>query len=444
MYATLEGFIRCFLAIVIMLTAARARAEQQVAIDIDSIHTKIAAVKTWTELRAQPEIHIGGEVTVRLGVERLRCPRQSGVMIYCIAENYDQVWQAPDPDDQLGPVEIRIEERGAMRAQVAKAVQKSEVESLKARRILFAQVLPIAGKGTYDVLVLDQNRKPLAACTIEAADESAPIWSPLQQNNEVLQELQSADETPVIRLRYDGAAVAVPKIEGWMPLRWEKASGEREPVPFADDDPLPNLQFPDAGKDPPPEAELAVKVRALVPKLGHDDFETREAATRALEALGKSARPLIAAEAKANSDAELRARARQLSEKLDGEFTAKLLGRDFLLTRSEGLETAFVENSVLARWWVNGKPFQPGPLGALQQEGGLGGSRTVDSLLLKIKLDASKLGAKSGDKITVQFLYCPNGYQMIDDQQMEMLARMIRESADNFPRISNKVEFTAP
>jgi hypothetical protein len=443
-YATLEGLMRCFLAIAMMLTIACVRAEQQAAVDVDSIKTKIAVVKTWKELRAQPEIHIGGGVTVRLGVETLRCPRLSGVMIYCVAENYDQAWQAPDPDEQLGPVQIRIEARGALKAMVAKAVQKIEKDSLKARRILFAQILPIAGKGIYDVLVLDQNKEPLATCAIEATDESAPVWSLLQQNNEALQELQSADETPVIHLRYDGTAAAVPKIEGWTPLRWESSTGEREPAPFGDDDPLPNLQFPDEPKDPPPPAELAARVRALLPKLGSDDFDTREAAMRELEKLGKPARPLIAAEAKANSDTELRARARQLSEKIDGEFTAKLLGHDFLLTLTEGIETAWVENNVLARWWVNGKPFQPGPLEALQQEGGLGGSRRVDSLLLKVKLDAAKLGAKSGDKIAVQFLHCPMGYQLVDEQKMEMLARAIREATDNFPRVSNKIEFTLP
>lgn len=436
--------MRCFLAIVIMLTAAWARAEQQAAIDVESIKTKIPVVKTWKELRAQPEIHISGGVTVRLGVETLHCPRQSGVMIYCVAENYDQVWQAQDPDQQLGPVQIRIEKRGVARALRAQADQKREMDALKARRILFAQVLPIAGKGIYDILVLDQDRQALAACAIEATDESAPVWSPLKQNNEELRELQSADETPVVYLRYDGAAAAVPKVEGWMPLRWELSSSERGPVPFGDDDPLPNLQFPDEPKDPPPTAELSSKVRALLPKLGAVEFEAREAAMRDLESLGKLARPLIAAEAKASSDTELRARARQLSEKIDGEFTARLAGRDYLLTLSGGLQTTWVEDSVLARWWVNGKPFQPGPFEAIQQEGGLGGSRMVDSLLLKVKLDVSKLGAKSGDKIAVQFLHCPSGFQFTDDQKLEMLARMIREESDNFPRISNKIEFTVP
>lgn len=436
--------MRCFLAFAMMLISAWARAEQQAAIDVDSIKTKISVVKTWKELRAQPEIHIGGGVTVRLGVETLRCPRLSGVMLYCVTENYDQVWQAQDPDEQLGPVQIRVEERGAQKAMVAKAVQKMEMPALKARRMMFAQVLPVAGKATYDVSVLDQNGKPLATCAIEATDETVPVWSMLQQNNEALQELKLAEEMPVVDLRYEGAGAVVPKIEGWMPLRWETSTGEREPVHFSDDDPLPNMQFPDEPKDPPPTAELIAKVRAQIPKLGSDDFDMREVATRELEALGKLARPLIAAEAKASNDTELRARARLLSEKIEGEFTARLAGRDFLLTLSEGLQTTWFEDSVIARWWVNGKPFVPGPLEALRQEGGLGGSRTVDSVLLKVKLDASKLGAKSGDKITVQFLHCPTGYRIVDEQKIEMLARLIHEAADNFPRISNKVEFTLP
>lgn len=428
------------------LFAVFARAEEKAAAP-DAGKDKITVVKTWKELCARPELELGGGLKIRLGVEATRAPRLSGVMIYCLAEGYEKHWESKDSDTQLGPVQIRIERRDFAKEMInaVKEEQKLARESMQARCALFARAVPISD-GIYDVTVLDQKGKPLAACVITGTAEAAPVWSPFVENRGEVQQLreQEGDAPPEVSLKYEGHTAAVPKLDGVTPLRWETQNGERKPAAFGDDDPLPNLSFPDAPKDAAPAAELAAKVRALVPKLGHDDFETREAAMRELVALGKPARAAIAAAASASSDTEVRSRARQLVDVEDSDFSVRMSGRNFLLSMKSEMEISMFPESVLARWWVNGKPFVPGPLEKLQDGSGHRGglSFSARQILVKFEMDAAKLGAKSGDKIGVQFLYCPMGYEFIGEMKQAMWA--MKSGNDTFPRISNKVEFTVP
>jgi hypothetical protein len=65
-------------------------------------------------------------------------------------------------------------------------------------------------------------------------------------------------------------------------------------------------------------AAAAAEVDRLIRQLGSDTFEEREAASRALVALGKSARPALARAAR-TGDAEVRARARRLLVALENK-----------------------------------------------------------------------------------------------------------------------------
>ncbi len=101
------------------------------------------------------------------------------------------------------------------------------------------------------------------------------------------------------------------------------------------------------------------------------------------------------------------------------------------------------EDVLLARWWVNDKPFIPPPANPESCE--IADTERMwetDRLLVKLELDSKKLGAQSGDKIALQILHCPQGW-------LDVIPEMLKQQAegnDDRPQfsISNKIEFTAP
>ena len=44
---------------------------------------RIPVVRTWGELLAQRTMDLGGGVKARVGIDAIRCPRWSGVLLYC-------------------------------------------------------------------------------------------------------------------------------------------------------------------------------------------------------------------------------------------------------------------------------------------------------------------------------------------------------------------------
>jgi hypothetical protein len=120
--------------------------------------------------------------------------------------------------------------------------------------------------------------------------------------------------------------------------------------------------------------------------------------------------------------------------------------KTFLL-RVEGGEdfgTARPDWYFLTRWWVNGKPFLPQPVRHIQQKEGpdymLGGET---GLAVRLRLDAMKLGARPGDQVELQLLYCPKGWLLVENpQRAETTYEVPAEHA--FPVLSNRVAFRVP
>jgi WD40 repeat protein len=67
-------------------------------------------------------------------------------------------------------------------------------------------------------------------------------------------------------------------------------------------------------------AKVPAEVERLIKQLGNDAFEEREAASKALAAMGEAARPALLKAATGSDDAEIRRRAEQLVEALDAHL----------------------------------------------------------------------------------------------------------------------------
>ena len=103
-------------------------------------------------------------------------------------------------------------------------------------------------------------------------------------------------------------------------------------------------------KVPVPEAVPAARIAGLVQNLGSEDFQTREAAVRDLEAIGAEARPAIQEAAAKSASPEVVKRAEGLLARFDGPPTR---GDDLRVIRAvevlEGIGTAGAR-AVLAKW----------------------------------------------------------------------------------------------
>jgi hypothetical protein len=103
----------------------------------------------------------------------------------------------------------------------------------------------------------------------------------------------------------------------------------------------------------------------------------------------------------------------------------------------------------LTRWWVNDEPHLPDPtLNAYEWSNGEGGGAqlAVGPTVFHFGLDfrPERLGAKKGDKIGVQLLFCPERWQFCGDQP-KLLQDVLQERDTpppaNFSFPSNRIDF---
>ena len=95
----------------------------------------------------------------------------------------------------------------------------------------------------------------------------------------------------------------------------------------------------------------------------------------------------------------------------------------------------------LARWWVNGKPVTL----AVPKDPGfgtLGKAFTADKpwpqVRLHLDLNLDQIGAKQGDEVGIQLLYCEHGTEPVTERKMKIIKGWHR---DTLPLMSNRVTF---
>jgi hypothetical protein len=93
-----------------------------------------------------------------------------------------------------------------------------------------------------------------------------------------------------------------------------------------------------------------------------------------------------------------------------GDFNIALDGTNLFLTFAHPVVYT-PEFPLLCRWWVNGKPIVPPVLTETPGREITGLVQRAKKILVKLRVDGEKLGAKPGDIIGLQILYTSTGWR---------------------------------
>jgi hypothetical protein len=134
---------------------------------------------------------------------------------------------------------------------------------------------------------------------------------------------------------------------------------------------------------------------------------------------------------------------RLVPERVDDTLRVGVEGLVLSIESDTDIHTYRPDWHFLARWWVNGKPFLPSQLTVFPgDENGM--VRRGKRLRVGLDLDARRLGAKSGDRIGLQLLYCPHGWSWVTSGARLLRALPAREEFAGVSRLSNRVELVVP
>ena len=418
----------------------------------------IKAVKTWSDLAKQPAVSLNRNATARFGVQAVRAPRYGSVMIYCMTEAFDPEDEGDaHDDDKFGPFKLSVLHPGKLEKS-AETLKKNVRHAPGKRdygRLVFAQVVALGEIGTHTVDVKNANGAIVASVKIECVDAPFHPWSTLVEPDEE-EEQDDNDEggrIPVRSLQTAPGHASLPKLRGGAPILYWLASGVRGPRKFDETDPLPilpeSVAHDSAGLTPAQKTQAERAVAGL----GSDDFNTRSSASAALLALGPSAHGLLNQSARQTADAETLTRLRVIIAQIDGPFHIELDSLNLLVNSKLPFEGIHFEDRFLMRWWVNGRLVSPNKELEELRLSAQGGVEACKRARFKLKFDHAALGAKAGDKIGLQMLFCPDGTQgagpRIEEKTVEEIEQKkedesVEEYPDRFPALSNRIEFIAP
>lgn len=412
----------------------------------------IGVATTWNELAKQPSIELRKNATARFGVQSLRAPRFSGIMIYCMTEAYD-----PDDDEddnsgnRLGPFHIQINDPDP---QHNPAVLKQQHEKRDYGRLVFGQIIPLLEIGTYSVELRDKKDAVVASVKIECVDELFHAWTTLVPSGDDTPPDTELESDPETTIETAAGAPSVPKIDGGTPILYWLSGGARGPRKFSEDEPLPTLpNIPRKALGPLTDAQKTQAVE-WISLLSSSEFSVREKASNALLEMGDSARELLFGETKKTSDAETLFRLRSIVAQYDGPFQIRLEGKTVRLKTPLPFPSTDFEHYFLARWWVNGKPVEPDDDVDIQEDPSANGDAESHSARMKLTFSLAALKAKTGDTIGLQLLFCPDGMRAAQDEHYESIHHAPLSEHENdaaevdfpnrFPVASNTIEFKAP
>ena len=351
-------------ALILILCFGRCRSEEPVV-------KPLSVVRIWKDLLAQPVIDLGGGVKIRLGIENLKSPKWSGVLLYCFAEGYAPALKG-DLNNMVGPVHVELQYGQVEHAQDISVSQRQSSdmdEVLKRSKVLYCKLIPINRIGKLRItLRKSKDGDPLARFELEGTDDSFHPWMPLVFGNGHAEQLEppTNQEKDVsvgaVSMRSDG--IALPDWDGQQGMIFDDKKRDMEAM-------LPKA----VPATESPQMTIAVKGNAI-----------RIASTS-----------------------------------------------DFLVRRPDW--------HFLSRWWVNEKPYIPKQLTEFpgDADGLVSTGRTLD---LHVTFDAEKIGAKKGDKIGLQLLYCRDEWSWVGDVMMAK-AHMFERDMDGV-HLTNRVEFEAP
>jgi hypothetical protein len=349
----------------------------------------IPVVKTWEELLKQPSLDLGGGVKVRLGIEATRCPRWSGVLLYACTEGYDDMQERVVNRDRLGPLWVSVHCDGrSLDAKRRFPFNLRAGGAADKQPRLFVRPVLIDRPGAYRVTARDKQGKAVASVTVTGVDDPAEpfhAWSPLllvedAEHERVGTEYQFRRVSPA-KATYLGTGIGLPNLDGSIGFH-RGGWGD-------------TIVLEDRPRRAEPEAPFGC---GPLPKL--------------------------------------------IPEQADPGLQLAIDSRKRLLLRvtPKGPITTFrPDQHFLTRWWVNGKPFFPTQEDPIRELAGGTSMHHDADVLIWLKLFPHRLGAKSGDRVGLQLLYCPSGWVPVRNPQT-----VEKGGATGFPQLTNRVTFTVP
>ncbi len=100
-------------------------------------------------------------------------------------------------------------------------------------------------------------------------------------------------------------------------------------------------------------------------------------------------------------------------------LTIEATAADLMIESKENIVLARPDWHFLVRWWVNGKAYIPDQLEQFKDENGM--VIMGKKLLLHLDFVPHRIGAKPGDEVELQLLYCKHGWKLVESD-MEMLS----------------------
>lgn len=349
----------------------------------------LAVVRTWQDLERQPVTVLRWGMTVRLGIEADRCPHGGGVFIYCLTERYRPSWSMAD--GRLDPLSVVLS-----RPKVTRPLSREDEEKL---------ILRSRGGG------------------FERSGHLLPLE---------LMECRLLFVYPV--------AVAQPGVVGVQV--WDRFAEEPRCLARAEVRGTPELYH---------SWVLFEEVHGAGRRPGEPEYTVRHGGGGVLPCW-PATRPIVV-----SGVVEGRKIHRPPEERLPAlvpttpDPSLKLTAEQDVLTVrcKNGFGKGGPGERLLARWWVNGRPFIPkesagdfSPKSAFLRTFSRVDWEPAEHQEIRLRLDPDpgRLWANSGDRIGLQLLSCESGWQQAaGDRTLNQ-----GQERDAPPLLSNRVEFRAP
>jgi hypothetical protein len=117
--------------------------------------------------------------------------------------------------------------------------------------------------------------------------------------------------------------------------------------------------------------------------------------------------------------------------------------REFVLSADKDFTTSRPDYHLLARWWVNDKPFVPKQNETLWDYAGYGRVLSEKEMRLSPAFRPERFDANPGDKIGLQLMHCEGQWTWCTSSYLGKSGRASKEDGENV-RLSNRIEFVVP
>lgn len=397
----------------------------------------VPVVKTFAALSQVKPIEIGEDIKIRLGIEAAEAPVYSGVLVYAQVDGF-HVNEQDDPDTQLGPLKMEVKPEAEARRRIEVGPGLLRQPANWDGTALFCRVLTLRAPGDYTIRFLTHSGTEVATATVRATSAKYHAWSVFHSVR--WNEIEEAPQDGVLTgyLAYSRFDPGVPYLSGADPLQVIPEAMQKRETP------LPRLQDTLPAVVAAEVPEQIARVQALIKALSEDDFDLRENASLELRSMLPDVLPQLEKARSRTPDVETRSRLEGLIRSaLAATLHIQATSHEATLTFPGGLHASWPEDYYLARWWINDKPVMLEANRDIQELQKVGAMRMGEQMRLRWKIDWNLLGAKSGDRVALQVMYCPAGVRKVLQDGAELRMAPILEFGQK-PVLSNRTEFVLP